>query len=135
MEVGRIGRGRANRGVVYEGLQEDIRTLSECSVAVEVGRRRDPEGGDDSEEENITTTEGLDEEGPDIKMLRSVLMASSKTKPELYNYDGSLSIEALLDWISELDKYFEYEDISEDRKIRFVVTKLKGHAVLWWDSV
>lgn len=36
-----------------------------------------------------------------------------------------------MDWISDLDKYFEYED----RKIMFALTKFKGHATLWWDSV
>ena len=36
---------------------------------------------------------------------------------------------------SFLSEYFEYEEISEDKKIRFVVTKLKGQAALWWDSV
>lgn len=75
-------------------------------------------------------TDGSNEEGPKIKLLKSIFMANSEPKPELSNYDGSLSTKALLDWMSELDKYFEYEEISEDRKIRFVVTKLKGHAAL-----
>ena len=34
-----------------------------------------------------------------------------------------------------MDKYFECEEVSEDRKVRFVATKLKEHAALWWDSV
>jgi hypothetical protein len=34
-----------------------------------------------------------------------------------------------------LDTYFDYEDIEEDKKIRHVVTKLKGHAALWWDEL
>ena len=63
------------------------------------------------------------------------MSASSKPRLELSNYDGSLSTKALLGWISELDKYFEYEEINEDKRIRFVVTKLKGHVALWWDSV
>lgn len=41
----------------------------------------------------------------------------------------------LLDWISELDKYFECEEVSEDRRVKFTATKLKGHAALWWDNV
>lgn len=102
---------------------------------MEVGRHRDPEGGDDSEEEVAATTDGLDEEGSKIKLLRSVLLASSKLKLELSNYDGSLSMKLLLDWISELDKYFECEEISEDKEVRFAATKLKGHASLCWDSV
>jgi len=34
-----------------------------------------------------------------------------------------------------LDKYFECEEVSEDRRVKFVATKLKGNAALWWDSV
>lgn len=34
-----------------------------------------------------------------------------------------------------MDKYFECEEISEDKKVRFAVGKLKRHATLWWDSV
>ena len=67
---------------------------------VEAGRRRDPKIGDDSEEEAIVTTDESDEEGPEMRLLRSVLLASSKPKPKIPNYDGSLSTEVLLDWIS-----------------------------------
>ena len=41
----------------------------------------------------------------------------------------------MLDWIRALDTYFDYEDIEEDKKVRHVVTKLKGHAALWWDEL
>jgi hypothetical protein len=41
----------------------------------------------------------------------------------------------LLDWIRALDTYFDYEDIEEDKKVRHAVTKLKGHAALWWDEL
>jgi hypothetical protein len=50
-------------------------------------------------------------------------------------YEGSLDAEELLDWIRSLDTYFDYEDIEEDKKVRHVVTKLKGHAALWWDEL
>lgn len=64
---------------------------------VDTGRRRDPEVGDDSEEEAVVITYGSDEEGPEMRLLRLVLIASSKPKPEIPKYDGSLSIEVLLD--------------------------------------
>ena len=107
MEVGRQGHGRGARRIVEEGLREEIRILTAHLEAVEVGRRRDPEVGADSEEEAIVTIDGSDEGGLEMILLRSVLLASSKPKPELPNYDGNLSTEVLLDWISELDKYFE----------------------------
>lgn len=133
MEIGRRGRGR--RRATDDELWEEIRTLSAQLAAIEAGRRRDPKGSDDSEEENVTMTDESDEDGPELKVLKSVLMASSKPKPKLPNYDGNLSTEALLDWISVMDKYFQYEDISKDKRIWFVVTRLKGHVALWWDSV
>jgi hypothetical protein len=50
-------------------------------------------------------------------------------------YEGNLDIEELLDWLRALDKYFDYEDIEEDKKVKHVVTILKGHAKLWWDEL
>jgi hypothetical protein len=46
-----------------------------------------------------------------------------------------LDSEELLDRIRSLDKYFDYEDVDEGRKVRHVVTRLKGHAKLWWDEL
>jgi hypothetical protein len=60
---------------------------------------------------------------------------SLKTKMDIPAYEGSLDAEELLDWIRALDTYFDYEDIEEDKKVRHAVTKLKGHAALWWDEL
>ena len=30
---------------------------------------------------------------------------------------------------------FYYEEIEDDKKVKLVMTRLKGHASLWWDSV
>jgi hypothetical protein len=29
-------------------------------------------------------------------------------------YDGNLDVEELLDWITAMDTYFDYEDVKED---------------------
>ena len=50
-------------------------------------------------------------------------------------YEGSLTAEHLINWINELDKYFEYYELDEDEKVNLASTRLKGHASLWWDSV
>eukprot|EP00253_Pinus_taeda_P003108 PITA_03108 len=136
VQAPRRGRGRgARRGGGDEGLREQIRVLTARLEAVEAGRRRDPELGDESEAETVAAAEASDEEAPELRLLRSILLASSKPKTEISNYDGSLSADILLDWISELDKYFENEEIKEDKKVKFATTKLKGHALLWWDNV
>ena len=69
MEVPRRGRGRGARRGEDEGLREQIRVLTARLEAVEAGRRRDPEFGDDSEEEVVTATDGSDEEAPELRLL------------------------------------------------------------------
>jgi len=80
MEVQRRGRGRGARRVADEGLREQLRILIARLEAVEAGRRRDPKLGDDSEDEAATVTDGSEEEAPKLRLLRSVLLASSKPK-------------------------------------------------------
>jgi hypothetical protein len=50
-------------------------------------------------------------------------------------YEDNLDIEDLLYWFRSLDKYFDYEDIEEDKKLKHVVTRIKGNATLWWDEL
>jgi hypothetical protein len=46
-----------------------------------------------------------------------------------------LDAEELLDWIRALETYFDYEDVEEYKKVKHTVTRLKGHATLWWDEL
>jgi hypothetical protein len=48
---------------------------------------------------------------------------------------SDLDVEELLDWIRALDTYFDYEDVEEDKKVKHAITRLKGHAALWWDEL
>jgi hypothetical protein len=50
-------------------------------------------------------------------------------------YEGNLDAKELLDWIRSMDKHFDNEDVDEERKVKQVVTRLKGHATLWWDEL
>lgn len=34
-----------------------------------------------------------------------------------------------------MEKSLDSEEIEDEKKVKFVVTKLKGHATLWWDGV
>jgi len=100
---------------------------------VEAGGRRNP--ADDSDEDVAESEEEVEGVTPELQLLKSVLLSSHKPKNELPTYDRSLSVNVLLDWLSEVNKYFEFEETSEDKQVKFAATKLKGHASLWWDSV
>jgi hypothetical protein len=54
---------------------------------------------------------------------------------DILMYEGNLDVEELLYWFRALDKYFDYEDIEEDMRVKHVVTRWKGHASLWWDEL
>ena len=104
---------------------------------METDRGRDLEAGDISEpEDEEKREEGAPmQETPELRYFISIIGATSRLEPEFPTYDGSLIIEHLIDWISELDKYFEYDEIEEDKRVRLALIRLKGHASLWWDSV
>eukprot|EP00253_Pinus_taeda_P008970 PITA_08970 len=139
MEVDRRGRGRGRgRGravwrIAEEGLREKIRVLRERLAVVEAGGRRDPV--DDSDEEVAEPEDEFEGVTSELRLLKSVLLSSHKPRHELPTYDGSLSTDVLLDWLSEVNKYFEFEETSEDKQVKFAATKLKGHASLWWDRI
>ena len=51
-----------------------------------------------------------------------------KHKMDVSNFLGTLNLEDLIDWIGELEDYYELEDPLETRLAQ---TKLKGHVTLW----
>jgi hypothetical protein len=87
--------------------------------------------GDVGHEEEETPVEDAANEC----LIKAITQMSSKTKMDIPAYEGNLDAEELLDWIRALDTYFDYEDIEDDKKVIHAVTKLKGHAALWWDEL
>jgi hypothetical protein len=130
-------RGRPAGNAEIEREMRDLRARLE---EMETTQRRgvgaaefsDPEIEEEAghDEEEVTAEDASTE-----RLIRAISRMSSKTKMDIPVYEGSLDAEELLDWIRALDTYFDYEDIEEDKKIRHVVTKLKGHAALWWDEL
>ena len=64
-------------------------------------------------------------------MLRVLTRDNAKPIVEVTPYDGKLDINAMLDWISNIGKFFDYENTLDNRKLNIVVTKLKSHASVW----
>lgn len=67
--------------------------------------------------------------------MRVLSRENSKPTVEVVPYDGKLDINSMLDWISNIEKYFVYENNPENRKVKIAVTKLKCHASLWWEHL
>ena len=77
----------------------------------------------------------LEEDQDEEILLRVLSRAHSKLVVEVILYDGKLDTNVLLDWISNMEKFFEYEDTPNNRKVKIGVTRLKGHASLWWEHL
>jgi hypothetical protein len=97
--------------------------------------RRNGEVELDYESEEEIEVEQNVEEGDPTMCLISFLSNRGSARVEVLCYDGSLKAETLIDWIGELERYFEYENVQDPNRVHFSITKLKGHVALWWDML
>ena len=67
--------------------------------------------------------------------MRAVVRLGARAKIKVPMYEGNLDTKELLDWIRSMDKHFDYEYVNEEKKVKQVVTRLKGHVALWWDEM
>jgi hypothetical protein len=109
---------------------EDMETTQRCTA--NVGDLSDSKSEDEveHEREEVTTEDATNE-----RLIRVVARMGAKAKMDIPVYEGNLDAEELLDYIRALDTYFDYEDVEEDKKVKHAVTRLKGHATLWWDEL
>ena len=87
----------------------------------------------ESEEEEFK--ENVAEDDAQYLLIKVVSKIGARARIEVPMYEGKLEVEELLEWVHIMDKYFDYKDIKEDQMVKHSVTRLKGHAMLWWDEL
>jgi hypothetical protein len=108
---------------------EDMDTTQ--SHTVSAGDLSDSESEIEAEHEEEVAAEDASNE----RLIRDIARMGARAKMDIPVYEGNLDAKELLDWIRALDTYFDYEDVEEDKKVKHAVTRLKGHATLWWDEL
>jgi hypothetical protein len=106
-----------------------MKTTQRCTVSA--GDLSDLESENEAEHEEEFAAEDASNE----RLIRAIARMGARAKMDIPVYEGNLDAEELLDWIRALDTYFDYEDVEEDKKVKHAITRLKGHATLWWDEL
>jgi hypothetical protein len=129
-------RGRQMADPTIERQMRDLRARLED---MEIAQKRTASAGDLSDSEGEVEAEREEEvaaeDAANERLIKAIARTGAKTKMDIPVYEGNLDADELLDWVRALDTYFDYEDIKEDKKVKHVVTCLKGHATLWWDEL
>jgi hypothetical protein len=131
------GRGRQVPNPAMERDMHDIRarlenmeTSQRHTTGVGNVSESKSEDEDGHEGEEVTTKDVANE-----RLIRVVARMSAREKMDIPVYEGNMDVEEILDWIRAIDTYFDYEYVKEDKKVKHDVTRLKGHATLWWDEL
>jgi hypothetical protein len=130
-------RRRLERPMPDPSVERDTRELHAHLDAMETAQRRAPDVGDISEagREEVGAEEVVAEDVVEKRLLKYVAWMGAREKMGILMYEGNLYVEELLDWFRALNRYFDYEDIEEEKKVKHAVTKLKWHATLYWDEL
>ena len=58
-----------------------------------------------------------------------------KLKVDILYFNDNLNIEDLIDWHADIDKYFNYMEIPEEKRVRLVACRLKRGASARWERL
>ena len=47
-------------------------------------------------------------------------------------FDGDMELEAFLNWVDNIESYFDWKEVRGERKVKLVGAKLRDPASTWW---
>jgi hypothetical protein len=130
-------RRRVERPIANPVVEREMRELRARLDAMETTQRKAPDVGDviDAESEDVEVEGDTGEDAAEERLLKAIVKLGAREKIEIPMYEGNLDVEELLDWIRAMEKYFDYEEVDDEKRVKHVVTRLKGHTTLWWDEL
>ena len=106
-----------------QALQEQMHRGMKLSIRDENDDERE-EGQANQEEQEEEEVLNPEEE----KLFKALTKIAKRPRFDVPTFSRKLNLEELIIWINELEEYFEYEEIEDPDRVKFVKAKLKGHA-------
>ena len=103
--------------------------LREIQARMEAMEQKNSDNTDFSDEEE-SSEDRKEEVTKEVKVLKMLMKTSNRPRVEVPIYEVNLNVEELMDWINALDKYFDFEEIEDKKKVRYAAIGLKGHATI-----
>ena len=58
-----------------------------------------------------------------------------KLKVDIPFFSGNIKIKDFIDWIVEIDKFINYMEVSEEKRVKLMAYRLKGGAFAWQERL
>ena len=120
----------AEKDRLIKSMLERLSALEKKDKSIKL----DEEIRDEEEEE-----ESKEEEDPEAvrmaKLAKAIRNEDRRVRTDLPMYGGKMDDEELIDWFGAMENCFECEGIEEKEKVKIAKSRLKGHALLWWDCI
>ena len=88
-------------------------------------REEEQQNQEEKEEEEVLNPE-------EERLFKALTKIVKRHKFKVPTFSGNINLEELIDWINELEEYFQYKEIKDLNRVKFVKAKLKAHAKVWW---
>ena len=136
-EVKQLRRERLQLIARIEALEKDRHEARGGAIhEKDLGENNNEEGNHDARQEQEDHEVADDPNDTRfLKLIKVVQITGLKTRVDLPIYHGKMESEEVLGWIEALEKYFDLEDIEEDKKVKVSKEKLRVIALNWWTSL
>ena len=106
-------------------------------MSLKANHRRQPVYSDDSEQEEdfLYTDLQLVRGGGKHEYGYERDNRDFKLKINIYFFSRNLNIEDFINWIAEIDKFFDYMEVSKEKMVKLVACRLKGGGSAQWERL
>jgi hypothetical protein len=124
-------KGNSSKDKVEDQERRKQATL-EAKLQPRLGEHRKSPHIDDLEDEDHSELHEEDDLYENSRRNARYAGDTYKVKAEIPTFNGSVDIEDFLDWLYEVETFFDIMNISQDRKVPLVAYKPKGGAGAGW---